>query len=91
MSSTRIAWCTVGCWASGTARMVLGDAERAGFLSQRTQPLRQKKKKLHKWYKVTGRVLYCGGLSVITTQLLSYVLLSHDHNPCINIRLGYQV
>jgi len=74
----------------GTARVALGDVQRAGVLSERTQPLHQTKKKLQKWSKVAGRVMYCSGLSV-TTMLLSYVLLSHDRNPCINVRWGYQV
>lgn len=91
MLSTRIAWCTVGCWASGTVRMVLGDVQKwLAFCLRGLSPC-IRKKKLQKWYKVTGRVLYCSELSVITTQLLSYVLLSHDRNPCINVRLGYRV
>lgn len=66
-------------------------AESVGFWSQRTQLLHQKKKKHQKWSKVTGWVLHCGGLSVITIQLLSSVLLSHDRNPCINVRSGSRV
>lgn len=80
----------LGCWHGGDGTR--GCARRAGLVSQRTQPLHRKKthpnqtKNLQKWYRVTGRVLCCSGLSVISTQLHSYVLLSHDCNPCIDVR-----